>query len=173
MEAQGLNQKELARRAGLNETYVRDLLEGRSQDPKLSKITAVASALGKDLAWLVSGTDRHEERGETMSAPLGLADRLDALARDIEILSGGSPPHGERVELFRASAKALRAMSIALEPFAAWHVVRERQRGVTGGTASHEEHDATPIFGAASAVGEVTIFLGDLRRVRRALEGRE
>lgn len=55
MDAQRLTQKELARRAKLNETYVRDLLEGRSQDPKLSKILAVAQALGKDLAWLVHG----------------------------------------------------------------------------------------------------------------------
>lgn len=57
MEALGLTQKELAKRAGLNETYIRDLLEGRSQDPKLSKIQAVATALGKTLSWLVDGTD--------------------------------------------------------------------------------------------------------------------
>ena len=57
MDAQGLNAKELSLRAKLSETYVRDLLEGRSQDPKLSKVLAVAQALGKDLAWLVEGAE--------------------------------------------------------------------------------------------------------------------
>jgi transcriptional regulator with XRE-family HTH domain len=60
MDAQGVTAKELARRAKLNETYIRDLLEGRSQDPKLSKILAVAHALGKDLSWLVEGAEPTE-----------------------------------------------------------------------------------------------------------------
>jgi transcriptional regulator with XRE-family HTH domain len=60
MDAQSVTAKELARKAKLNETYVRDLLEGRSQDPKLSKILAVAQALGKDLSWLVEGVEPSE-----------------------------------------------------------------------------------------------------------------
>ena len=60
MEAQGLNAKSLSKKAKLAETYVRDLLEGRSEDPKLSKILAVAQALGKDLAWLVEGVEVSE-----------------------------------------------------------------------------------------------------------------
>jgi transcriptional regulator with XRE-family HTH domain len=60
MEAQGLNPKTLSKKASLSETYVRDLLEGRSQDPKLSKIQAVADALGKSLAWLTDGQDSAE-----------------------------------------------------------------------------------------------------------------
>lgn len=60
MDAQGLNPKALSKRAKLSETYIRDLLEGRSQDPKLSKILAVARALGKDLGWLVEGATASE-----------------------------------------------------------------------------------------------------------------
>jgi transcriptional regulator with XRE-family HTH domain len=60
MEAQGLNLKSLSLKAKLSETYVRDFLEGRSQDPKLSKIQAVADALGKSLAWLTEGEDSAE-----------------------------------------------------------------------------------------------------------------
>lgn len=60
MEAQGLNPKTLSKKAALSETYVRDLLEGRSQDPKLSKIQAVADALGKSLAWLTEGQESAE-----------------------------------------------------------------------------------------------------------------
>jgi transcriptional regulator with XRE-family HTH domain len=60
MEAQGLNPKTLSKKASLSETYVRDLLEGRSQDPKLSKIQAVADALGKSLAWLTEGQESAE-----------------------------------------------------------------------------------------------------------------
>lgn len=60
MDRQGLNQKTLSLKAKLAETYVRDLLEGRSEDPKLSKILAVAQALGKDLKWLIEGEDLSE-----------------------------------------------------------------------------------------------------------------
>jgi transcriptional regulator with XRE-family HTH domain len=60
MEAQGLNLKSLSLKAQLSETYVRDFLEGRSQDPKLSKIQAVADALGKSLAWLTEGAESAE-----------------------------------------------------------------------------------------------------------------
>jgi hypothetical protein len=36
---------------------VRDLLEGRSADPKLSKILALAQALDKDLGWIIHGAE--------------------------------------------------------------------------------------------------------------------
>lgn len=73
MEAQGLSLKSLSLKARLSETYVRDLLEGRSQDPKLSKIQAVADALGKSLAWLTTG----EETAEVVS----ILPRLDKARR--------------------------------------------------------------------------------------------
>ena len=81
MDAQGLTQAELARRAGLNLTYVRDLLEGRSQDPKLSKILAVAHALGKDLSWLVEGKDAAEIAAVIRGLPRAAAAEVMDFAR--------------------------------------------------------------------------------------------
>lgn len=69
MDAQGLNPKTLSKKAGLAETYVRDLLEGRSSDPKLSKILAVAQALGKDLRWLVQGVDLSDLEAVVLALP--------------------------------------------------------------------------------------------------------
>jgi transcriptional regulator with XRE-family HTH domain len=46
MQLEGLNQKHLALRAGLNETAVRDILKGRSKDPQYSTLRAIADYLG-------------------------------------------------------------------------------------------------------------------------------
>lgn len=46
---------ELARLAGLNHTYVRDLLSGKSRDPGVSKIQRIADVLGVSIEWLVEG----------------------------------------------------------------------------------------------------------------------
>lgn len=45
MRQNGLSQKGLAVKAGLNETAVRDILRGRSKDPQLSTLRALASVL--------------------------------------------------------------------------------------------------------------------------------
>lgn len=52
MEALGLNQFSLAKRAGLGESYVRDLFRGKVKEPGSVKLFALAAALGcepKDL----------------------------------------------------------------------------------------------------------------------------
>lgn len=77
MSAQGLNPKSLAKKAGLNETYVRDLLEGRSQDPKLSKVLALAQALGKSLSWLIEGVEAAEF--EALIRRLPARDRAEVI----------------------------------------------------------------------------------------------
>ncbi|MBI1214948.1 MAG: helix-turn-helix domain-containing protein [Alphaproteobacteria bacterium] len=45
MRQKGLSQKGLAVKAGLNETAVRDILRGRSKDPQLSTLRALANVL--------------------------------------------------------------------------------------------------------------------------------
>jgi transcriptional regulator with XRE-family HTH domain len=45
MVALGSNQKSLARKAGLNETAVRDILQGRSRSPRIDTLEAIARAL--------------------------------------------------------------------------------------------------------------------------------
>lgn len=45
MEFRGFGQKALARKAGLNETYVRDILKGKSRNPTQSRLSKLAIAL--------------------------------------------------------------------------------------------------------------------------------
>ncbi len=45
MRDMGLTQKGLALKAGLNETAVRDILQGRSRDPQLSTLRALSRVL--------------------------------------------------------------------------------------------------------------------------------
>jgi transcriptional regulator with XRE-family HTH domain len=53
MEALGMGQKHLALRAGLNETYVRDILAGKSKNPQAAKLAQLARALECEVADLL------------------------------------------------------------------------------------------------------------------------
>lgn len=57
----GLSASTLSKRAGLGETYIRDILVGRSSHPLVNKLQLIAGALGCDLADL---TDRLVPPGE-------------------------------------------------------------------------------------------------------------
>jgi len=46
MDEKGFKQKALALAADLNETYVRDILKGKSKNPEASKLARIAAALG-------------------------------------------------------------------------------------------------------------------------------
>lgn len=46
MASMGLGQKALALKAGLNETYVRDLYQGKSKNPKNQQLSKIAKVLG-------------------------------------------------------------------------------------------------------------------------------
>jgi phage repressor protein C with HTH and peptisase S24 domain len=52
MTAAGFNQKSLARAAGLNETGIRDILIGRSRNPRVDTLGKIAKALGCTVAEL-------------------------------------------------------------------------------------------------------------------------
>lgn len=46
MEDSGYNQKSLALAASLNETYVRDILKGKSKNPEAGRLQRIANVLG-------------------------------------------------------------------------------------------------------------------------------
>nr|WP_314075043.1 helix-turn-helix domain-containing protein [uncultured Roseococcus sp.] len=50
----GMQQKHLARAAGLNETYVRDLIKGKSKNPRNDHLARLAEALGCTVADLMA-----------------------------------------------------------------------------------------------------------------------
>lgn len=66
MREKGLTQKGLALKAGLNETAVRDILQGRSKDPQLSTLRALAEVLQCSIEDLYRNTAK---------TGYGLADR--------------------------------------------------------------------------------------------------
>ena len=53
METEGLNPRQLSLKAGLSATYVRDLVQGRSKNPKSEHLNKLAIALGTDLDGLL------------------------------------------------------------------------------------------------------------------------
>jgi transcriptional regulator with XRE-family HTH domain len=53
MLQKGLNRKSLSLLAGLGETYVRDLMVGRSGGPQAKKLTKLARVLGVSTAYLL------------------------------------------------------------------------------------------------------------------------
>lgn len=73
----GLTQKALARSAGVGDTYVRDILKGKSRNPggeKLERIAAILGCTAKDLLFPVTGgrsvargTQAHNAEGHTMA----------------------------------------------------------------------------------------------------------
>ena len=51
----GMNVAEVAREAGVNRSFVYDILRGRSQVPNLDKLTRIAAVVKVELEWLLSG----------------------------------------------------------------------------------------------------------------------
>ena len=58
MEELGFNAKQLSLAAGLNETYVRDLLKAENPNPRLQHLKALAAELGVSIDWLDSGEEQ-------------------------------------------------------------------------------------------------------------------
>ena len=54
----GMNVAEVAREAGVNRSFVYDILRGRSQLPNLEKLTRIAKVVKVELEWLLSGKGR-------------------------------------------------------------------------------------------------------------------
>ena len=54
----GMSVAEVARAAGVNRTFVYDILRGRSRTPNLEKLSRVAAAVKVEQEWLLSGKGR-------------------------------------------------------------------------------------------------------------------
>lgn len=51
-KAKDMTDAELARRAGVRHTSLRDVLTGASADPRWDTVSAILAGLGRDLRWL-------------------------------------------------------------------------------------------------------------------------
>jgi len=82
MEANEFNQKSLARAAQLNETAVRDILKGRSKNPRVDTLQAIAKVLGCTVNDLIGETGLRVENAELKARIAGLEAELAALKAD-------------------------------------------------------------------------------------------
>lgn len=69
MEKQGIKPKTLSLEAGLNETAIRDILKGRSKNPRTDTTRKIANTLGVRHEWLVDGIGA-EKMGNNQHIPL-------------------------------------------------------------------------------------------------------
>lgn len=63
MKKEGFNQKSLATAAGLNETYVRDILKGKSKNPEAGRLSRIAAVLGCSITDLLQ--PRRKDDGQS------------------------------------------------------------------------------------------------------------
>jgi transcriptional regulator with XRE-family HTH domain len=81
-DASGLSMREASMRAGLNETYLRDLFNGRYNAISVDKLTSIAKALGKSASWLLSGEgDPTPPQGVEGAEIMSIMPRLSDKAR--------------------------------------------------------------------------------------------
>ena len=67
LKAMGLRRSAASKRAQLNETYVRDLIEGRVQNPRTEHLARLALVLGTTPEWLLEGRGPEEVNVDTTS----------------------------------------------------------------------------------------------------------
>lgn len=63
MEMAGFNQKSLALAADLNETYVRDILKGKSKSPEATRLSRIAATLGCRVSDLLHPGSGNKSKG--------------------------------------------------------------------------------------------------------------
>lgn len=87
MSAAGLNQRSLAVAAGLHEDRVRNILRGRSRNPRADTIDALAMALGVPATWLLGQTDTAAPPISTVN--VGGSDRSVATIPELDVRASG------------------------------------------------------------------------------------
>lgn len=99
MKALKLNRKSLSKKAGLNETYLRDLFEGKVKSPRLESLEKLALALGCTVNDFTKGAPLPENGDEDWSpesdlpadgAPDSANDRM-ALIEELDVTASAGP----------------------------------------------------------------------------------
>lgn len=70
MVDQNMTRKALSLKAGLSETYVSDLLQGKNKNPSIPALISIASVFGTSLAYLLGETYHAENNGALRAADL-------------------------------------------------------------------------------------------------------
>lgn len=84
LSALGLRRAEASRKAGLNPTYVRDLLEDRVQNPRAEHFSRLAEVLQTTPEWLLEGRGPETRGADEISTEkvLQIWDRIAPEDRD-------------------------------------------------------------------------------------------
>jgi transcriptional regulator with XRE-family HTH domain len=61
MDDTGMNAREIAERASVGRSFIYDILSGKSANPTVSKLAAVAEILGVSVPYLINGEDEGDE----------------------------------------------------------------------------------------------------------------
>ena len=104
MKAKGVGPKALSLKAGLNETYVRDLLKGRSRNPRQGHLQNLAAALDCQVSDLTGEKPAARPGDATTNDAKGkLLDAFDAMTeeqrRAILVVAETMVPPASRAEL--------------------------------------------------------------------------
>lgn len=84
----GMQQKHLARAAGLNETYVRDLIKGKSKNPKNEHLAKLAEALGCTIGDLMPPTRQRLGFKSDPAEAAGESGVFSTGVREIDVYAG-------------------------------------------------------------------------------------
>lgn len=99
MRDEGTNPKRLSKKIGKGETLIRDILKGRSQNPTLETVRAIATALGRPLEYFIGA-----QAFINQDAPHPLLPTVEDLTQIVQaILDTPKPPR----ELASSAAEEL------------------------------------------------------------------
>jgi transcriptional regulator with XRE-family HTH domain len=106
-----IGQKKLAQKAGLNDTYVRDILSGRSRNPGAGRLSKVAEALQVDVSVLLDAAKAGAGEDPRERLLLSTWRRLpeDAKAQTLDFVAF----HLERARKARLTARPRKARTPA------------------------------------------------------------
>jgi len=90
MKALRLNRKQLSQKAGLNETFVRDLLNGKSKNPRGDSLAKLAAVLGCSVTDLLRDAYNTSLRPRNGSATV-MIPREMASIDEIDVRASGGP----------------------------------------------------------------------------------
>ena len=120
----GTNAREVADRAGVNRSFVYDIMRGRSENPNLEKLDKVASALRVERTWLLHGVGHVEGDSPIIDDPseafvvipsVHVAASMGGGSLVADDVEAGEPYHFQRAWIarhLRADPASLRIMHV-------------------------------------------------------------
>ena len=88
----GLNVGQVAEMAGINRSFVYDIMRGRSENPNLEKLGKVAAAIKVERNWLLHGMGGVEGESLPSLQVYILHDGMGLVAKRLENIPNNDPP---------------------------------------------------------------------------------